>query len=171
MKNKSLIDEANERVPIELACRLVGVDIEDGLEGRSVKTYCPFGRFFHSDGGKEPALRIYGESNSAYCFSCKKYFTPVTLISDAFDMSKKQAAMDLLERVGWKPLSAAEMWAGVQPKPLEPDRTLLSHALIVYCSRIDSDWQKSQFNPKISSVLDKCLSLLEQVTNDAEAEN
>lgn len=169
MRNKSLIEEANERVRIELVCRLVGVDIEDGLEGRSIKTYCPFGRFFHSDGGKEPALRVYGETNSAYCFSCKKHFTPVTLFADGFDMTKRQAATDLLEKVGYKPLSAAEMWAGAQPTQPEPDKTMLSHALIIYCTRIDADWQKSQFDKNISPILDKCLSLLERVTTDAEA--
>jgi len=170
MKNKSLIVEANERVSIVMACRLAGIEVEDGLTGGSMKTYCPFGRFFHSDGGKEPAFRIYPESNSAYCFSCKKFFSPTTLISDAFDISKKQAAKELLDRVGYKPLTAAEMWAGVQPKEPEPDTSMLSMALKTYCLRIDPDWQKTQFEPDVGSYLDRCLSLLDQVHTGEEAE-
>lgn len=170
MKKKSLIEEANERVRIELVCRLVGVDIEDGLEGRSVKTYCPFGRFFHSDGGKEPALRVYGETNSAYCFSCKKVFNPVSLYAEGFDRTKKQAATDLLEKVGYQPLTAAQLWDEVSPVAPDPDKTMLSHALLIYCERIDPDWQKSQFDKSISSVLDKCLSLIDRVSTDEEAQ-
>lgn len=170
MKKKSLIAEANERVSIVLASQLVGIDIEDGRVVGSTKTYCPFGRFYHSDGGKEPALRIYPDSNSAYCFSCKKYFSPTSLVSDAWDISKRRAAQELLDRVGYKPLTAAELWEGVQEKELEPDTTMLSMALTTYCKRIDSEWQKHQFHPKVSEVLDRCLSALDKVTTEQEAE-
>jgi hypothetical protein len=170
MKQKSLIEEADQRVPIVLVCTLIKMDLEDGLEGRSVKTYCPFGRFFHSDGGVEPAFRIYPDSNSAYCFSCRKYFTPTTLASDAWDIPKKEAAKDLLDRVGYKTLTDEEIWAGVQEQPPEPDKSVLGLALRVYCQRVDPSWQASQFVPEVSTVLDKCLSLLDRVTNDQEAE-
>jgi hypothetical protein len=170
MKKKSLIAEANERVSIVLACRLAGVDTEDGRTVGSTKTYCPFGRFYHSDGGKEPAFRVYTDSNSAYCFSCKKYFTPTTLLSDAWDIPKKQAAQELLEKIDYRPLSAAELWAGVQEKELAPDTSMLGMALKTYCMRIDSKWHTSQFEPGVSGYLDKCLSLLDRVTTEDEAD-
>ena len=170
MEKKSLIVEANERVSIVLVCRLIGVDIEEGRTGGSTKTYCPFGRFYHSDGGTEPALRVYAESNSAYCFSCKKFFTPTSLAADAWDISKKRAAIELLDRIGYKPLTAAELWAGVQQKDPKPDTSMLGMALRTYCRRVDPNWETSQFDPKISAVLDKCLSLLERIKTSTEAD-
>lgn len=170
MKPKSLIAEANERVSITLACRLVGIEIEAGRTEGSTKTYCPFGQFYHSDGGKEPALRIYPQTNSAYCFSCKKFFSPTTIVSDAFGISKKQAAVELLDRVGYKPLSALELWEGVQERPPKPDTSMLSMALKVYCFRICSDWNKLQFESEIAGILDKCLMLLDNVETAEDAE-
>lgn len=170
MKKKSLVEEANERASIVLACQLVGVEVQEGRMAGSTKTYCPFGRFYHSDGGREAALRVYEESNSAYCFSCKKYFTPTTLLSEAWDISKKRAAAELLERVGYKPLSAAELWRQVQPEEIRPDTSMLGMALKTYCRRIDSDWSTRQFDKLVSDKLDKCLSLLEYVSTEEDSD-
>jgi hypothetical protein len=165
----SLIEQANKKVSIYLVCNLIGVDVE-GRQGSSIKTYCPFGDFFHSDGGKEPAFRVYGETNSAYCFSCKKYFTPVSLYSNATDLTTKQSAEDLLEKVGYKEPSFEEIWSNVQPKDPEPDTSMLSKALRVYCERVSKNWSKEQFKTEVASVLDKCLSLLDVVKTSEDSE-
>lgn len=170
MKQKSLIAEANDRVSIVSACLLVGIDIEDGRTEGSTKTYCPFGRLHHSDGGKEPALRIYPQSNSAYCFSCKKYFSPAGLVAEAFDITKKQAAAELLTRVGYKPISAMELWQNVQEEEIRPDTSMLGMALKTFCSRIYPDWDKLQFQSNVATSLDSCLALLDAVVTDADAE-
>lgn len=165
-----LIEEANKKVSIYLVCGLVGVDVSEGREGSSIKTYCPFGRFYHSDGGKEAAFRVYAETNSAYCFSCKKYFSPVSLYSSATDLSAKNSAEYLLEKIGYKKPTPEEIWNNVQPKDPEPDKSMLNKALRIYCQRISSDWSKEQFRPEVADILDRCLSLLDAVTTSQEAE-
>jgi hypothetical protein len=165
----SLIDEANKKVSIYLVCSLIGIDTE-GREGSSIKTYCPFGDFFHSDGGKEPAFRVYSDTNSAYCFSCKKYFSPVSLYSSATDLKPKQAAEDLLERIGHKQPTFEELWSNVQPKEPQPDTAMLSKALRLYCQRISSDWSRDQFTSEVAEVLDRCLALLDAVRTTEDAQ-
>ncbi len=167
--SNSLISTANEKISIYLVCSLIGIDVA-GREGSSIKTYCPFGDFFHSDGGKEPAFRVYSETNSAYCFSCKKYFSPVTLYAEYKDLSTKQSAEDLLERIGYKPPSFEELWSNVQPKDPQPDTAMLNKALRTYCQRISKDWSKKQFDPTVAEVLDKCLALLDVVLTTSDAE-
>lgn len=169
MKNP-LIDEANKKVSIYLVCGLVGVDVSEGREGSSIKTYCPFGRFYHSDGGKEAAFRVYAETNSAYCFSCKKYFSPVSLYSSATDVSYKNSAEYLLDKIGYRKPTVEEIWNNVQPKEPEPDKSMLNKALRLYCQRISTDWSKDQFKASVADILDKCLALLDSVTTSQEAD-
>ena len=160
---KNLSDEANSRVSIFLVCGWIGVDVEAKDWGSSIKTYCPFGDFFHSDRGKEPAFRVYADTNSAYCFSCKKYFSPVSLYAAARDMTNKEAAETLLEKVGYKPPSAKGLWEEVRPKEAEPDTSMLNKALRTYCQRICPTWNKKQFEPGVAEILGKCLELLDVV--------
>jgi len=169
MRNEQ-IEEANKKVSIYLVCGLIGMDLSEGREGSSIKTYCPFGRFFHSDGGKEAAFRVYAESNSAYCFSCKKYFSPVSLYSSATDLSSKASAEFLLEKIGYKKPSPEEIWNNVQPKDPEPDKSMLNKALRFYCQRISNDWSRDQFLPEVSEVLDRCLTMLDSVRNTEDAD-
>lgn len=173
MKNQQ-VDEANKRVSIFMVCALVGVEVSEGREGSSIKTYCPFGRFYHSDGGKEPAFRVYGETNSAYCFSCKKYYSPVSLYSSATDLSSRNAAEFLLEKIGYKKPTPEELWSSAQPVEPEPDKSLLNKALRTYCERVcvgeGRDWHKDQFEPTISIILEKCLNLLDSVATSEDAD-
>lgn len=165
---KSLIDEANERVSIVKVCRLIGMDVFEGAVG---KMYCPFGMFNHSDGGAAKAFRIYTESNSAYCFSCRIYYTPVRLYAEAKDLRRNDAAMLLLEEVGWKPVSHAQRWADLVSPPEESvDLSMLALALRTYCARVCPEWDELQLNPEISELLSRCLGLLDRVRTGEEAE-
>jgi len=165
-----LIEEANKRISIYMVCSLIGVDVPEGRMGSSIKTYCPFGRFYHSDGGKEAAFRVYGESNSAYCFSCKKYFSPVSLHSSATDMSSRDSAEFLLQKIGYKKPSPEEIWNSVQPADPDPDKTMLNKALRIYCERVSPDWKNDQFDPAVADILDRCLSLLDSVQTLVDAD-
>lgn len=167
---ESSISLANSKISIYSVCSLVGVEIPEGREGSSIKTYCPFGIFYHSDGGKEPAFRAYPESNTAYCFSCKKYFTPVSLYSACTDLSKKASAETLLEMIGYKKPSPEEVWNNVQPREPDVDKSMLGMALKTYCERICSSWSKRQLDGIVADRLDSCLSLLSKVSSSEEAE-
>lgn len=165
-----MVTVANETVPITTACQLVGMSIPDDIGyGRSMKVHCPFGDIWHSDQGAEATMRVYVESNHVYCFSRCGYFTPVSLVAAAWDLTWRNAAVELLERIGHKPVSLAEAWAQVGRRDDTPDQTLLGEALKTWCRRAAPDWDDDQFHPRIAATLTRCLALLDRVTTADEA--
>lgn len=164
---KSLIEEANEKVSIIKVCLLIGLNVSEGGHG---KYRCPFGDVNHSDGGIEAAFRIYPETNSAYCFACRKYFSPVYLYAQAKDRRASQAAQDLLEIVGWKPKSQAERWSEAMTQEVTVDVSALALALRTYCARICREWEEYQLIPEVAELFSRCLALLERVHTPEEAD-
>lgn len=164
---KSLIEEADERVSIVKVCRLIDMNVPEGGYG---KHRCPFGDVNHSDGGVEPSFRIYTETNSAYCFACRKYFSPVHLYAEAKDKRRSQAALDLLEFIGWKPVSRAQRWAEIIAPEVTVDLSMLALALRTYCARICREWEEYQFIPEVTELFSKCLALLDRVRTPEDAE-
>lgn len=169
MARKSIITIANEQVDIRIACELIGISLPEIPEGRSVKVHCPFGDIYHSDGGVETAFRVYPHSNSAYCFACSEFFTPVGLYAKANNLRWEDAALALLDRIGYKPVSLADRWASIVHSEDPPDTAMLAQALKTYCSRSVENWQTVQFEPSIAQMLDRCLALLDRVSNAEEA--
>lgn len=159
-----VVAHANEQVSIIAVCKMVGVELPEDLTfSRSLKVACPFGPYYHSDGGRDPAMRVYEDGNHAYCFSCSQYFTPVTLAAQALEVDRRTAALILLDRAGLRPPDAAEAWRRARQYEPEPDRALLAEALKTFCRRIDSGWTARQFDPNVASVLTRCLSTLDLV--------
>lgn len=161
---------ANQQVPIAMACRLLGVsiDTDDGY-GKSVKVHCPFGDVHHSDGGAEKAMRVYPDTNTAYCFAGCGHFTPVRLLSHAWDRPAAEVALDLLDQLGHRPLSLADQFAGHETWTPPPDPGQLAEALKTYCRRIDPSWDDRQFEPRVAARLSQCLRLLDRVATDDDA--
>lgn len=160
----NVVDEANEHVSIITVCQMLGVELPDDLSfSRSIKVACPFGALYHSDGGVASAMRVYQETNSAYCFSCSQYFTPVNLTAQALDVDRRSAALNLLDRIGHRPLDPLAVWERARKYEPEPDKSLLADALKTFCRRIDSGWMTRQFEPKVASTLTRCLSILDLV--------
>lgn len=165
-----MVAEANEIVPMTTALRLVGTDVPDDIGyGRSLKIRCPFGEVYHSDQGSEASMRVYVDSNTVHCFSRCGSFTPVSLVAAAWDLSRRDAAVELLERIGHKPVSLAEAWAEVIRRDDLPDRTLLAEALKAFCRRVDPSWDDDQFEPTVAATLSRCLDLLDRVTTTDDA--
>ncbi len=161
---------ANEQVSIVDACRLIGMDVPDGvMHGRNMKLHCPFGEVFHSDGGVEAAMRIYPESNHLYCFAGCGYHTPVTLVAQAFDLTRRDAARELLERAGLREPTREEIWTAVATHHDPPDTAYLAQALKTYCRRTVPDWERRQYEPDVSRRLSACLALLDHVDTDEAA--
>lgn len=170
IRRPSAISVANELVSIIQVCRWLGVDVpEDVAYGRSVKVRCPFGEFYHSDGGIEASMRLYPDTNHAYCFSCAYHYSPVSLAARAWDQRYQTAAATLLEKVGHKPVSLAQAWSEVVDQVVPPNRDSLAAALTTYCLRIDPGWAEHQFTAPVAAVLDKCLALLASVDTDDQA--
>jgi len=170
LRQKSWIDEANERVHIADVLTSLGIAVPESVRnGGNKKVYCPFG-FYHSDGGISKAMRVYGNSNTAYCFSCSKRYSPVTLTAAKRDCSWQNAAFILLEDIGYAPKSLEERWEEATIKPHEnPDILALADALKMYCSGIITDWASKQLEDTIASKLNQCLDLLSVVKTDEDA--
>lgn len=169
LRRPSPVTVANEQVSIVTVCQLVGVDVPDDIgSGRSRKVHCPFGEVYHSDHGAAAAMRIYPDSNSAWCFSCSMYFTPVKLAAQAWDQDPQTAALRLLDRVGYRPVDLAQAWASVTSYEPEPNRALLADALKTYCRRIAPGWGQQQFEPRVAATLTRCLALLDLVKTDED---
>lgn len=168
---RSAVTIANEVVSIIVACNLIGMDLPEdiGLR-RSTKLYCPFGPLYHSDQGIDRAFRIYIDTNSAWCFAGCGYFTPVRLVAHAWDLALKTAAVELLDRVGYRPLTLAEAWSKASQREDPPDTTNLREALQTYCRRICPSWETVQFTPAVASALSKCLDLLDRVHTEEDAQ-
>ena len=165
------IDLANTRISIITACRLVGMDIGDEVGyGRSRKLHCPFGPIYHTDQGVDPAMRIYPETNHAYCFACTMSFTPVWLVAQAWGLSPAAAAVNLLDRSGYRAASLRETFAAASAWTPRPEPTLLCEALKTYCRRIHPAWEDIQFSADVAGTLARCLAPVDLVTTPAQAD-
>ncbi len=164
MKRPDVVELANDKVPIAFVCAKLGLSVGEDAGRRKLR--CPFGGIYHSDGGIEPTLRIYVESNHAYCFNCNSHYVPVTLAARAWGCSHRDAALRLLEYAGIEPVDFRSIWAEVQEHRREPDRSLMAEALKVYCRRIDPTWTRRQFEPAVAARLTRCLVLLDLVKTD-----
>jgi hypothetical protein len=153
---------ANEQVSIFHACRMVGVDTPD-FEAGSQKLYCPFGEIYHADGGMGRAFRIYPGTNSAYCFACVRFFSPVSIVALGKDMSLEAAADYLLDDAGWTPPDIDSRWQAAIATMESVDTDYLAEALKVACERMDPLWEIHEFEPGVGATLRQCLDLLSKV--------
>lgn len=71
----------------------------DIAPGTSWKTMCPFA-WEHGDGGMDKNYRVYGSSNSSYCFAMHGQMNPVRLFQLKLDIRPVEAAQRLLEAYG-----------------------------------------------------------------------
>jgi hypothetical protein len=166
-ESKSLVEIANEEVSIFDACRMTGMDLPD-FEFGSQKLYCPFGHLYHADEGMSKAFRVYPSSNSAYCFACVKYFSPVSITALDKDLSLEDAAELLLERNGYVPPDTDSRWAAsADVETVNAD--YLAEALKVACERMDPLWEIHQFDEPTAIKLRQCLGLLSKVQTDEQA--
>lgn len=165
-EEKTAIELANERMSIVQACASLGMDIYD-FSISSLKVYCPFGHLYHSDGGKSKAFRIYPASNSAWCFACNIYFTPVKLIAMDKGISELDAAEGILEATNYVAPDWESAWASVTaPRPI--DRDALTESLKTACARLDHDWETRQFEEPVALKLRQCLELLRKVQTEED---
>ena len=154
---------ANAKVSIDQALRWA--EAEPGYG----KLHCPFGPVAHSDGGVERSLRTY-DTNTAHCFSCKRTWTPVSMMSEWWDCSREEAAEKMLRLSGITQPGWQEKWEQAhQPRP--PDLAALGEALKTWCRRmLGPSWEQEQFDPRLAVPLGHCLGMLSRVTTADEAE-
>lgn len=161
---------ANQRVPITTVCTMIGMDVPPIAR---MKVHCPFEHLYHSDGGIDAAFQIYedGDSkNSAWCWACGRYFSPVLLFAQAQDLSEPVAAQVLLDRTGYVPPTLESLLQAAERAAVPVDTAYLARALKTYCSRICDDWEDRQLDPEVADRLSRCLALLTRVRSDDDAE-
>lgn len=167
----NIVAVANEQVPIVTVCRMLGLELPDDVgEGRSRKVPCPFGAIYHSDGGVDPTMRIYPESNSAFCFSCSISYTPVALAAKGMGLNPHAAAARLLDVIGYRPMDLAGQWSDALAYAPVPDTAMMADALKTFCRRVCPAWSSAQFEPQVAAVLTRCLSLLDLVKTEQDVE-
>ncbi len=158
---------ADENISILAALTLIGVDLPPGAGERAVKIRCPFGELHHADGGIDPAMRIYPDR--VHCFAGCGTFRPVGLVAHAFDITRRQAASELIERTGCQLPARYNVWTDHDDETA-PDTARLAEALKTFCRRMCAEWHTRQFEPTISGQLSRCLSLLSFVHDEAAAQ-
>ncbi len=170
-KTAAVVELANTEFPIATACQLIGLDVRvDESYGKSIKVHCPFGDLHHIDGGADKAMRIYPDSNSAFCFAGCGYFTPVRLVSHAWGRPYAEVAEELLDHAGVKRKSLRERFTEARDWSPDVDRTMLAEALKTYCRRVCPDWLERQFDARVGDRLTRCLVLLDLVGDAAQAQ-
>lgn len=169
-KKSAWIDKANTHINIVDLLTTIGVFVPDSVRnGGNKKMHCPFG-FYHSDGGLSKTMRIYPGSNSVYCFSCSKRYSPVALAAAKWDTTWIAASMRLLEDAGFKPKTLTERWVeATTPVENKPDLIALADALKMYCTGLDSSWDSRQYDDIVANKLTQCLGLLDLVQSDEDA--
>lgn len=167
---QSPIAVANQHVRITLAVRWAGSYVEDFADRDSVKIHCPFEDVYHDD--NEPAMRVYPApgKNNAWCFAEAQFFTPVSLLALAWDVTPEDAAAQALDRIGHTPVTYPERWRELTSSTAEPDRDALAAALRTFCERIDPLWGEHQYLPWIAEHMATCLGLLQVVHTAADCE-
>ena len=148
--------KADRLVSIEDACRLSGV-LMDSLN----KRYCPFG-FLHSDGGLAPIFKLFTDTNSAYCFRCRKAFTPTTLYAECYNLSYRDAATRLLHHISYSEKSLNQQFHENMFPAFDP--SCYKEALLVFLKCL-SEWSECQYDSVVLSKLDQCMNALSRVTD------
>lgn len=159
---------ANERMTITEACRYIEMDLGD-FSVASMKTYCPFGDLNHDDGGISKAFSVYPATNSAYCFACAMYFTPVKLVAADRDVPEFEAAEIILEHTGYVAPDFAARWDAAVAVKNDVDYDGLTNALKIACGHMVPDWEDRQLEDEVAGTLQRCFSAAYKVTNDEEA--
>lgn len=126
----------------------------------SPKMECPHTGLYHNS---TKSLRFYPETNSAYCFACGEYMTPLSLIASFKGFTEEEAAQWIKEFAEYSEPTAEERWDTLMTDSTELDTNNLSEALKIYCARICEDWDDRQFDSEVSRKLSQCLSLLSRV--------
>jgi hypothetical protein len=124
------------------------------------KVYCPFG-MFHRDGGVDRALRVYPQSNTAYCFAGCGFIDPIRLFRLTYDLSPLEAAKRLVETYGEAPQTwDARLSEALRPTPTPDLRTTLVAALHNALSA-DPRYGAISLEPYVMKVTRDCLMELD----------
>lgn len=165
-QTRSPVAEANRRIPFATAARWAGLDVPGDVTEAGLKMHCPFEEWAHSDGGRDPAFRVYPDH--AYCFACGEKFSPVKLCALVWDCTQDEAARQMLERAGIADPDYRERWRRLVDYSQPPDIDGLADALRTWCARTDPRWRTRKYDSDVAGRFAQCLGLLGAVRTEAD---
>lgn len=169
-KSESLVETANRLVPLRLVLEWTGIYVPDFSYAKSMKTRCPYADMYHLTVDASKSMRIYPESNTGHCFMGCGTLTPVNVHARLNDLSYKEAALDLLMRIGHKPKTFSEKWQEAINPPEILNKEVCRDALLEYCLMVSGDnWAKIQYRNAIAAALTKTLVVLDMASSKEDA--
>jgi hypothetical protein len=157
MTEKTLYATANRRISFDRAMQWAG-QAGAVARDRGVKVVCPVC-------GEAGALRVYPDHG--WCFAEQRYFSPVGLLAEVWEMDREHAAVRALGMAGYVPTGHEALWEDAQREPA-PALDDLATALRLYCRRICPDWVTRQYDDGVSGTLAKCLGVLSAVRTEED---
>lgn len=162
---------ADTQVPIgDVLQDLFGIQIPHG--SGEWKTNCPLDHE-HRDGGYTSAMKVFTESNSAYCFNHRMQFTPTFLwkIYNGWDkVSRITVARTLLEHFGLLKRfeDPDERWDRLErDSEEEVDTTSLKEALRIYASSLPN-YSTLQYENSVLDLMGKLYLQANELPDNAE---
>jgi len=136
------------------------------FDGASPKLKCPYSGLYHES---TRSMRIYPQTNSAHCFSCGEYMTPLRLVTAFKGMSDEEAVSWIKTQAGYTDPDPEDRWDELMAeKAPRPKAEYLVAALKTACSRIEPRWKDLQFETEVSHRFTQCLSLLSKVRTESD---
>jgi hypothetical protein len=169
--NESVVDIANRIVPLRIVLGMTNIYVSEFTYGKSIKTRCPFADIYHltEDAGK--SMRVYSDTNTAFCYMGCGVLTPVSVYAKLNGVPYKAAAKFLLEKVGHKLKTFDEKWAdavnGVEPLNLQGYRDALNEICTSYSK---GEWSSLKYSPSVSSSFSKLLEILDKASSYEDAD-
>lgn len=170
--SRSTIELANEHVGITSVLERMGISTPETSSGVSWKSHCPFESYYHIDGGRAKSLRVYFDSNTAFCFAGCGYLTPVKLFSLKTGLAQLDAAEILLSQNGYELPSFEDELEGLLKIKPGVSKAALREALQTFCARLAGDsWRSVQFDDYVLVGLSNCLTILDKIDDELKARN
>lgn len=159
---RDLIQRAETEVKIEKVL-LDQFGIESVEDSGGWKTHCPLGAE-HSDGGTSKSMRVYSDSNSAWCFSHSTRFTPVKLWQLRHPGNRVEAAVEMLEHYGFRttPPTLDERWESLEHEEEEviPEEVGELHdALITFARTTLPNYECHQYRSEVLDIMAKIYAI------------
>jgi hypothetical protein len=135
--------------------RDIGVDVDDGEYPQQI--HCPF-----HGGGQEMHMsaRVYPLTNSWYCFTEGKSYTPMTTLATAYEITPAQAVYMLRERYGTSDTQPVQSSEKLLPKIadliscLSMD-DLMSDEVDIFLSRVACGYSTATLESDMKSIIGK----------------
>lgn len=164
MRPRAVILAADELPIEEVLFKLFNIYVPLGVEGW--RCDCPLS-YEHSNPSVK-SMKVYSASNSAWCFSHSKKFTPVTLHQLNTNKNRLETAYDLLSKFGvsFTPPTLEERWAAEPPQDTI-DRVALQETFANFLQTLP-DYATRQYDPDVLDKVNNMQSSVAVLPDDSD---